>query len=126
MFEIYDAKSGEVIALAEEPRYVYRSPKNGVWIRCDEPDAECIAVNGARYSINGRQIVDDAPDSVAVRKVDAAQKIAAIAKNSIAQAQTLDEVKAAYSDLADAVIDLIDWRYADDIAKLQAEREKEV
>ena len=126
MFEIYDTKSGEVIALAEEPRYVYRSPKNGVWIRCDEPNAECIAVNGARYSINGRQIVDDAPDTVAVRKVDAAQKIAAVAKNSIAQAQTLDEVKAAYSDLADAVIDLIDWRYADDIAKLQAEREEEV
>lgn len=122
MFEIYDTKSGEVIALAEEPRYVYRSPKNGVWIRCDEPDAECIAVNGARYSIRGRAEVDDAPDTVAVRKVDAAQRIAAIAKSSIANAQTLEEVKYRFEDLVDAVIDLIDWRYADDIAKLNAEQ----
>lgn len=119
MYEIYDTTSGKVIALADEPRYVYRSPKNGVWIRCEESDAECVAVNGTRYSIRGRAQVDDAPETVAVRKADAAKRLAELAKSSIAQAQTLDEVKYRFEDLVDAVIDLIDWRYADEIAKLQ-------
>lgn len=121
MFEIYDTKTGEVIALADEPRYVYRSPKNGVWIRCDEQLAECIAIDGVRYSIRGRQGVEDAPTTVAVRKADAAKRIATLTKNAIAHAESLDEVKVRFEDLVDAVIDLIDWRYADEIAKLNKE-----
>lgn len=121
MYEIYETKTGEVLALAEEPCYVYRSPKNGVWIRCDEPDAECVAVNGTRYSIRGKAQVEDAPETVAICKIDAARRLAELAKSSIAQAQTLDEVKYRFEDLVDAVIDLIDWRYAKEIAKLQAE-----
>lgn len=106
VYEIYDTTSGKVIALADEPRYVCRSPKNGVWIRCDEPDAECVAVNGTRYSIRGRAQVDDAPATVAVRKADAAAKILALTKEQIAHASDLDEIKDAYADLADAVLDL--------------------
>lgn len=104
MFEIVNS-DGEVIALADEPRYVCRSPKNGVWIRCDEPDAECVAVNGTRYSIRGRAKVDDAPP-VSIRKADAAAKILALTKEQIARASDIDEIKDAYADLADAVLDL--------------------
>ena len=120
MFEVYETKTGEVIALAEEPRYVYRNPKNGVWIRCEEPKAECIAVSGVRYSISGRADVEDAAGTVAVRKVDGAKRIAELAKEQIAHAETLDEVKAAYTDLADAMVDLIMWRYEDEINALEA------
>ena len=120
MFEVYETKTGEVIALAEEPRYVYRNPKNGVWIRCEEPTAECIAVSGVRYSISGRAEVEDAAGTVAVRKVDGAKRIAELAKEQIAHAETLDEVKAAYTDLADAMVDLIMWRYEDEINALEA------
>lgn len=106
MFEIYNTTTGEVMAIAEEPRYVYRSPKNGVWIRCEEPQAECVAVNGARYSIHGRAEVEDAAGTVAIRKVDGAKRIAELAKGQIAHAETLDEVKAAYTDLAEAILDI--------------------
>lgn len=133
MFEVYETKTGEVIALAEEPRYVYRNPKNGVWIRCEEPKAECIAVSGVRYSISGRAEVEDAAGTVAVRKVDGAKRIAELAKGQVAHAETLDEVKAAYTDMAEAVLDLyaldsedrsdLDERYAylvDEILKFYA------
>ncbi len=101
MFEVYDIETGKVIAMADEPRYVYRSPKNGVWIRCDEQDAQAVAINGSRFALSD----DDAP-RVAIRKADAAAKILALAKEQIAHASDLDEIKDAYADLADAVLDL--------------------
>lgn len=106
MYEIYDTASGKVIALADEPRYVYRSPKNGVWIRCDEPDAECVAVNGTRYSIRGRAQVDDAPATVAVRKADAAAHIRSLTVEALEHAETIEDFKAMFADFADAIVDL--------------------
>lgn len=106
MYEILNTATREVLTLTDEPRYVKRSPRNSVWIRCEEADAECVAVEGTRYSISGREPVEDAPVTVAVRKADAAAKLRTVALESIAHAQTLDEVKAAYTDLAEAVIDL--------------------
>lgn len=106
MYEIFDTTTREVLSLTDEPRYVYRSPRNGVWIRCDEEKAECVAVNGTRYSLKDKTPISDAPTTVSIRKADAAAKLRTVALESIAHAQTLDEVKAAYTDLAEAVIDL--------------------
>ena len=106
MFEIVNNETREVLSLTDEPRYVYRSPRNGVWIRCDEDKAECVAVDGTRYSLKDKTPVSDAPQTVAIRKADAAAKLRTVALESIAHAQTLDEVKAAYTDLAEAVLDL--------------------
>ena len=106
MYEIFDATTREVIALADEPTYVYRSPRNGVWVRCDEDKAECVAVSGTRYSIRGRDKISDAPTEVSIRKADAAAALRKVALENISHAETLEEVKAAYTDLAEAVLDL--------------------
>lgn len=106
MYEILNTATREVLTLTDEPRYVKRSPRNGVWIQCEGEAAECVAVEGARYSISGREPVEDAPTVVAVRKADAAARIKTLARSSIEHAETLEEVKAAYTDLAEAIIDL--------------------
>lgn len=116
MYEIFDTTTRKVIALADEPVYVYRSPRNGVWIRCEEKDAECVAVEGTRYSIRGRTQVEDAPTTVAVRKADAAARIRKLTAEALEHAETIEDFKAYYTDLAEAIIDLIDWRYANENA----------
>lgn len=104
MFEIIN-ETGEVIAELDEPRYVYRSPKNGVWIRCNEPEAECVAINGTRYSIRGKPPIDDAP-TVSIKKADAAARIRALTQKNTESLQNIEELKAAYTDLAEAILDL--------------------
>ena len=106
MYEIFDATTREVIALADEPTYVYRSPRNGVWIRCDEDKAECVAVSGTRYSIRGRDKISDAPTEVSIRKADAAAALRKVALENISHAETIEDFKAMFADFADAIVDL--------------------
>lgn len=106
MYEIFDTTTRKVVALADEPHYVYRSPRNGVWIRCDEEDAECIAVEGTRYSIRGKEPVPDAPNTVAVRKADAAKRLRDATLEVLEHSKTIEDFKAMFADFADAIIDL--------------------
>lgn len=63
----------EILLQTDSPRWVKLNPSSGAWIQCNFYDAECIAVDSKRYSIDGRPLVDDAPDVVAVKYIDAAQ-----------------------------------------------------
>ena len=104
MYQILNLTTGE-IATVDKPRYVKRNV-DGVWIQCEEHDAECIAIYGERFSLANKEIVFDAPQVVAVREFDAAQKISQIDFNSVKNAQNIDEVKAAVQDITDAVLDI--------------------
>ena len=63
----------EVLLQTDSPRWVKLNPSSGAWIQCNFADAQCIAIDGRRYSIEGRPLVDDAPDVVSVKYVDAAK-----------------------------------------------------
>lgn len=106
MYEIYDTTTRKVIALADEPRYVHRSPRNGVWLLCDEKDAECVAVDGTRYSIRGKSPVEDTTSTVAIRKTDAGEKLRATMLSALEHAETIEDFKAMFADITEAFIDL--------------------
>ena len=104
MFQILNLSTGETLYF-DEPRYV-KLDERGFWSRCDESDAQCISFCGNRFSIANREVVDDAPQIVAIKKVDAAQKISQINLDGLKNAQNIEEVKAAVEDIIDAVLDI--------------------
>ena len=63
----------EIFLQTDSPRWVKLNPSSGAWIQCNFSDAQCIAIDCKRYSIEGRPIVEDAPDVVSVKYVDAAK-----------------------------------------------------
>ena len=71
MYKIINAETGELILQTDDPRFVKLNSESGAWIRCTPAFAQCIAVNGVRYSLIGREPVDDAPIVAFVQKVDA-------------------------------------------------------
>ena len=62
----------KILMQSDSPRFVRKNPLSGAYIRCDFEKAECIAVDGKRYSIAGRPIVEDAPEVVTIKQIDAA------------------------------------------------------
>lgn len=106
MYQILNLDTGEILEI-ENPRYVCCDERN-VWVRCDENDAQCISLDGKRFSLANKEPVEDAPQTVAVKKVDAAKKIAQINLDGLKNAENIDEVKAAVQDLLWAVADIYD------------------
>ena len=104
MYQILNLNNGETFEI-DKPRYV-KLDERGIWVQCGEVDAQCLSVNGDRYSLANKEIVEDAPQVVVVREIDAAKKLAQINFKSIQNAQNLDEVKAAVQDLLWAVADI--------------------
>lgn len=62
----------EILMQTDSPRFVRKNPSSGAYIQCSYPLAECIAIDGKRYSIEGKELVEDAPDVVTVKVIDAA------------------------------------------------------
>lgn len=81
MYRISD-ENGNVIAQVEKPRYVRLKAESGAWIQCDVNSAECIAIDGVRYSLAGRDIVEDAPIVVYLQYIDAAAELYRAAKTA--------------------------------------------
>lgn len=104
MYQLLNLETGEYINI-ENPRYV-KQDERGVWIRCNEEDAQCIAVNGDRYSLANKKPVDDAPKVVAVSPVDAGEQLNKINFSNLQNATDIDEVKAAIDDITNAVLDI--------------------
>lgn len=86
----------EVISQTESPRWVKLNPSSGAWIQCNFYDAECIAINCKRYSIDGRPLVADAPDVVTVQFIDNAQ-------NALANEQNIDLLFFALGNIIDDI-----------------------
>lgn len=104
MYQLLNLNSGEVICV-EKPRYV-RLDERGIWMQCDEQDAQCISVCGNRFSIANKPVVKDAPEVLAVMEIDAAIKISEVNTNTIKNTKDIDDVKAAVVDVMDAVLDI--------------------
>ena len=104
MYQLLNLDTGEISEI-DNPRYVC-CDERGVWTRCEEKDAQCIALDGVRFSLANKEPVEDAPQVLAVKKIDAAKKISQINLEGIKNAQNIDEVKAAISDITDAVLDI--------------------
>lgn len=96
MFQLLNLMTGAVYE-TEQPRFVRKI--GGVWLQCNSIDAECIAINGERFSISGRALVDDAPQVLAVSKINPLQKISALNSDN-------DDIKSAILDIQDAVLDI--------------------
>ncbi len=71
----------EILMQSDSPRFVRKNPLSGAFIQCDFSKAECIAIDGKRYSIEGREPVEDAPDVVTVKIIDAASNALATEKD---------------------------------------------
>lgn len=96
MYKVFD-KDGELIAQMEEVHYLKRKTQTldeveyKYWVRCKEQEAECIWIDGVKYSIMGKPAVEGAPVEVYVKEVEVA---AELLKNSnditiLSQALTL-------------------------------------
>ena len=65
--------TGAIIAEVEDIRYVKWRDDLKCWVRTrNVDDAQCVAVDGIRYSLLGKETVEDAPVIVYVREVDVA------------------------------------------------------
>lgn len=103
MYKVFILESGESFYV-DAPRYVKLD--GDIWRRCSEVDAECLAVNGQRFSIAGKNLVKDAPQVVIISPVDAGQQLNQIFSDNLATAQNVDEIKSAIEDITDAVLDI--------------------
>jgi len=110
MYRITD-ENGNIIAQLSDIRYVKLKTNTledgreySFWVRCQSHDAQCVAINGIRYSLAGRDIVEDAPTAVFIYEVDAAE-----------------ELLNTYNDLTDAQLAIADlFEQSDnDITQLQ-------
>ena len=113
MYEIIDMETGEIVAELEEPRYVYRSPKNGVWLRCNEEQAECVSINGRRYSIRGKASVADAPVAD-IRRANLTEKFKALAEKNAERIDNIEELRELYADMAGVVCELVYYHFAEE------------
>lgn len=83
MYRIKDA-DGNILTQVETPRYVKKKPSTGAWIQTNAYEAECVAIDCKRYSIAGKELVEDAPQVVTIEHVDSALE-------SLKQNKTLDK-----------------------------------
>lgn len=99
MFQIKNLTTGEIF-FVDSPRYV-RLDSRGVWIRCDEVAADCIAFGGKRFSLVNRKPVSDAAGVVSIREISLPDELRA----GFETAQTLEELRNAFLNLCDTVLD---------------------
>lgn len=92
---------GELIALAENPRYVKRN-EDGIFVEAAAEDAEAIAVNGTLYNIPGGDTIEGAPEAVVVE----AEAEEYIFTNRVRIEQDAASGNARISTVEDAVCDL--------------------
>lgn len=100
---------GELITQTDDPRFV-KLNHSGAWIRTDAINAECIAVNGVRYSLAGREPVEDAPITVFVMKVDAGAIQLETDNKVTAQYDSIDTLAWAINKMAEEIVDKFSFK----------------
>lgn len=105
MYRITD-EDGNFIAQVDSPRYVRLKEETGTWIQCSQIFAECIAIKGIRYSLAGRDKVADAPISVYVREIDAADELYKTAKSADTNANDIQVLSWAMTQMATEILQL--------------------
>ena len=59
MYKIYNYDTEELIAQVAEPRWIKLNPDSGAWVECPAYQAEAVAVDGIKYSIEGHELIED-------------------------------------------------------------------
>lgn len=101
---------GDLITQTDDPRFVRINPDSGAWIRTDAINAECIAVNGTRYSLAGREPVEDAPIVAFVQKIDAGAVQLATDNKVTAQNDSIDTLAWAINKMAEEIVDKFSFK----------------
>ena len=105
---------GDLIAQTDEPRFVKFNSESGAWIRCTPEFAQCIAVNGVRYSLAGREPVEDAPIVAFVQKVDAGTLQLDADKKIDFQADSIDTLAWALNKMAEEIVNKFSFKSEED------------
>lgn len=66
-------KDGEIIAMTEKLHFIKQS-KNGIFVKCDEKDAQGIAVKNTPYNLLGREPMTGC-ETVLVFEIDAGEHL---------------------------------------------------
>lgn len=118
MYELINTVTGEKVNV-ENPRYVKKNQR-GIWVKCQEQDAQCIAVGGVRYSIFDKIQIEDAPEVLIIKEVDSGEQLqnlrranAEELRERLKQAETLEEVKHCIEDIYSCLLDLYDEKFSE-------------
>ena len=107
MYRILD-ENGNFITQIDSPRYVRVNEKSGAWIQCTEDLAECIAIDGVRYSLVGKDKVEDAPVTVYVYPLDDAMELYHATKNSTLNAADIELLGYAIEKMAVEIVERLE------------------
>ena len=105
---------GELLSQTDDPRFVKLNSESGAWIRCTPEIAQCIAVNGVRYSLAGREPVEDAPIVAFVQKVDAGTLQLDADKKIDFQADSIDTLAWALNKMAEEIVNKFSFKSEED------------
>ena len=101
---------GHLITQTDDPRFVKLNTESGAWIRTDAINAECIAVNGVRYSLAGREPVEDAPIVAFIQKIDAGAVQLETDNKVTAQNDSIDTLAWAINKMAEEIVDKFSFK----------------
>lgn len=97
--------SGETIGFVEDIRYVKWRDDFNCWVRTrDVEEAQCVAVDGIRYSLLGKDLVEDAPTVVYIREIDAASAHFQTAKKVDVTARDLSDIAWGMQKMAEEIV----------------------
>lgn len=100
--------TGAIIAEVEDIRYVKWRDDLKCWVRTrNVDDAQCVAVDGIRYSLLGKEPVEDAPVIVYVREVDVATAHFQTQKKMDVTERDLQDIAWGMQKMAAEIVDML-------------------
>ena len=106
MYRFKDS-DGNIITQVSEPRFVKMKKSTGAWIQCNEYNAQCIAIDGVRYSIAGKEIVEDAPQVVTIEQFDDALESLQHSKTLDTNSRDIELLAYAVNKMAEEVVNAV-------------------
>lgn len=103
MYRIKDS-DGNIITQTADPIFVRKKESTGAWIRCNQFNAECIAIDCVRYSIEGKKLVEDAPQVVTIEKFDDALESLQHSKTLDTNSRDIELLAYAVNKMAEEVV----------------------
>lgn len=106
MYRIKDS-DGKIITQTADPIFVRKKESTDTWIRCNQYDAQCIAIDCQRYSIAGKEIVEDAPQVVTVEQFDDALESLQHSKTLDTNSRDIELLAYAVNKMAEEVVNAV-------------------
>lgn len=106
MYRIKDS-DGKIITQTTDPIFVRKKESTGAWVRCNQFNAECIAIDCQRYSLDGKEIVEDAPQVVTIEKIDEAAESLQHSKTLDTNSRDIELLAYAVNKMAEEVVNAV-------------------